>query len=270
MPLPDALIPFWYQREATEHARRTPWGVVFADRRFALIYDANRAGVLEEVTDLTLEEVRKDLLPALQWAGSPHEHVEFWASQHATAVREIRAEGAEEKHDVVMVFEGRPSRPGADEPEVRELVALDDEFLQWYRASRDDFGEQPQSEYTPEVIEQLYQRDIVLFHPRGMRFFVGYIEGAKAGLAALESLSGVGYISTLVTMPEARRRGVGSALVRRVVDESLSSGDEMVHLLAEENGAPQRLYERLGFRVVSTVVSFTHPFRPDVSESAGG
>ncbi len=242
--------------------------MVFADARFPLIYDANLAGVLRDVTDLTLEEVRKELLTALEWAGSPHEHIEFWAGHGAPAVEQIRAESAEEKHDVVMVFEKGNAHAPADEAQVREIVDLDDDFLHWYKASRDDFGEEP--DYTPDVVDQLFRRDIELFVPRGMRFFVGYIDGARAGLAGLQSLGGVGYISTVVTMPEFRRRGIGTALVRRVVRESLSSGDKVVHLLAEENGAPQRLYERLGFRVVTTVVSFTHPIRNGRPERANG
>ncbi len=241
--------------------------MVFADPRFPLIYDANRAGVLEDVSDLTLEEMRKELFPALEWAGSPHEHIEFWAGQESPAVEQIRAEGAEEKHDVVMVFEDDLSAPETDEVEVDEIVHLDEGFLQWYRASRDDFGEAP--EYTPDVVEQLFRRDIEVFVPRGMRIFAASIGGARAGLAGLQSLSGVGYISTVVTMPEFRRRGVGSALVRRVVDESLRAGDRVVHLLAEKNGPPQSLYERLGFRVVSTVVSFTHPSRSGPGDSDG-
>src|SRR5918999_3320395 len=151
MALPDALLPFWYERDATDDARRTRWGMVFADPRFPLIYDANRAGVLEDVSDLTLEEVRKELLPALEWAESPHEHIEFWAGQRSPAVEQIRAERAEEKHDVVMAFEGDLPRPETDAVEILEIVHLDEGFLQWYRASRDDFGEAP--EYTPDVVD---------------------------------------------------------------------------------------------------------------------
>ncbi len=242
--------------------------MVFADPRFPLIYDANRAGVLVEVPELTLDEIRQDLLPALESAGSPHEHIEFWAAQESTAVEQIRTEGAEEKRDVLMVFEGAALRTGTDQPEVREIVDLDDDFLQWYRASRDDFGEQ--RDYTEDVVDQLFRRDLDVFVPRGMRFFVGYIEGGMAGLATLQSLAGVGYIDSVVTMPEFRRRGVATALVARVVHESLSSGDELVHLLAEKDATPQRLYEGLGFKVASEVVSFTRPSRGGRRESAGG
>ena len=255
MALPEGLVPFWYERDATDRARKTRWGMVFTDPRFPLIWDANRAGVLEDVTDLTLDEIRNDLTPALESAGSPHEHIEFWAGQTSPAVDQIRAEGTDEKHDVVMVFErSRPDVP-SDSPRVDEVVDLDEGFLDWYRASRDDFGEQ--TDYTAEVIDQLFRRDLDVFAPRGMRFFVGFIDGARAGLATLQSVAGVGYINSVVTMPEFRRRGVASALVTRVVSESLSQGDQLVHLLTEDGGAAQRLYERLGFRESWKVVSFT-------------
>ena len=46
------------------------------------------------------------------------------------------------------------------------------------------------------------------------------------------------------------------SLVARATDKA---GDEMVHLLAERGASPQSLYERLGFRVVAEVDSFTRP-----------
>ena len=175
MGLPAAFVPFWYERDATDHARKTRWGMVFSDARFPLIYDANRAGVLEDITDLTLSEVRNDLSPALESAGSSHEHIEFWAGHYTPAVEQIPAEGAEEKHDVVMVFEPPlPQLPG-DSPGVHEVVDLDEGFLEWYRASRDDFGEQ--TEYGPEVIDQLFRRDLEVFVPEAC----GSSSGPSAG-----------------------------------------------------------------------------------------
>jgi GNAT superfamily N-acetyltransferase len=259
MPLPDDLRSFWYRRDATKDARRTRWGMVFIDPRFPLVWEANRAGVLEELEDLTLEELRKDLLPPLEDAGAAHEHVEFWGAQSAPAVNQTRAATSEEHHDVVMVFEGpAPVLPNTGVV-VREIKELDDEFLSWYRASRNDFGDE--AEFSDQLIDQLYRRDLEEFAPRGLRFFVGFLNGKRAGLATLFSLGGVGYIDHVVTKPEFRRRGVASALMAAVVEASRDAGDRLLHLLADQGAPPQRLYERLGFGVWSTVVSFTRRLR---------
>ena len=262
MPLPDQLRPFWFRRDATEHARKTPWGVVFVDPRYPALWDANRAGVLEEIADLTLKDIRAELVPALDWASAAHEHVEFWAAQSAPAVAQMRSEGAEEHRDVVMVFEGPAPVVPQNEVEVREVVDLTEPFLQWYRESQNDFGDE--TEYSEQVIDQMYRRDLEEFRPRGLRFFVGFLGDAMAGQSTLLSIDGVGYLDHVVTRPEFRRRGVATALVSRVVRESADAGDRLVHLLADEGQPPQRLYERLGFRVVSRVVSFT------ISDRRGG
>jgi hypothetical protein len=46
------------------------------------------------------------------------------------------------------------------------------------------------------------------------------------------------------------------------VAASTDVGDGLVHLLAERGGRPQALYERLGFRVVLEVESFTRKLEP--------
>ena len=70
---------------------------------------------------------------------------------------------------------------------------------------------------------------------------------------------GVGYLDGVVTLPPFRRRSVASATVTAAVGASVANGDALVHLLAEEAGDPQRLYERLGFAVAGRVESFTRP-----------
>jgi ribosomal protein S18 acetylase RimI-like enzyme len=255
--LSDRLRSFWYQLDATEWSRRTRWGMVFSDPRFPLLYDANHAAVLEEIPGLGLEEVRADLLPALREAGAPHEQIEFWASHGSPAVGHMR-EVVGDTRDVVMVFAGQPADVGSG-VHVAEVVEPNADFLAWYRESRSDFGER--RELGPAVMEQMYRRDIEVFLPRGLRFFVGFVDGQMAGQATLLGIDGVGYLDSVVTRPEFRRRGVATATVLRAVQAGIERGDDLVHLLAVKDSGPQRLYERLGFRVEADVVSFTHPLR---------
>jgi ribosomal protein S18 acetylase RimI-like enzyme len=253
--LPERLRSFWYRVDATEWSRRTPWGMVFADPRYPLLYDANHAAILEELPDLHLEQIRRDVLPALEDVGAPHEQIEFWASQSCPAVGQLRKVVGETR-DVVMVFDG-PSPEVTSAVRVAEVMEPNPQFLSWYRESRSDFGER--RELGPEIVEQLYRRDIEVFLPRGLRFFVGFVDGEMAGQATLLGMDGVGYLDSVVTRPEFRRRGVATATVLRAVEAAVDRGDQLVHLLAEKDGAPQRLYERLGFRAEAEVVSFTRP-----------
>jgi ribosomal protein S18 acetylase RimI-like enzyme len=253
----EPLRSFWYAvADLNPVCRRTAWGLVKTDSRYPVIWDANHAEILEEAPDLTLQEVRAALLPALRGAGAKHEHVEFWGTSTTNpALLEARRSGRRQDPDVVMVFEARgdEGEPRSSGVDVSEIFEPDESFWSWYGATRREFG----VDFTDEVVNQLLQRDRDVFYPAGLRWFVGFVGGRMAGFSSLLSLGGVGYVDNVVTLPAFRRLGIGSATVLRAVGESLAAGDRLVHLLAEEGGAPQRLYERLGFRVEARVESFT-------------
>src|SRR5437588_6346246 len=96
MSLPEPVRAFCRVAAAmVPRTRRTPWGVVIADRRFPLVWDANNAAILEPAPRLTAEEIEEALLPELRAAGAPFEHVEFWeTSAESPALRELRTWGA--------------------------------------------------------------------------------------------------------------------------------------------------------------------------------
>ena len=100
-----------------------------------------------------------------------------------------------------------------------------------------------------------------VFVPAGMRFFAGRIGGEIVGFTSLIPRDGAAYVDNVVTLSAHRRRGVASATVTRALAEAEEQGIATVFLLAEENGDPQRLYEKLGFRVVSRAMGFTRPLR---------
>jgi ribosomal protein S18 acetylase RimI-like enzyme len=80
-----------------------------------------------------------------------------------------------------------------------------------------------------------------------------------AGQTTLLGIDGVGYLDSVVTRPEFRRRGVASATVLRAVEAATERGDRLVHLLTVKDSGPQRLYERLGFQLAAEIVTFTRP-----------
>ena len=60
------------------------------------------------------------------------------------------------------------------------------------------------------------------------------------------------FLALLMVAPDARRRGVGSALVEHV-DALLRSGDRLFTSTNASNEAAQRLFARLGFRRCGTI-----------------
>jgi ribosomal protein S18 acetylase RimI-like enzyme len=259
MPLPDPILAFWYEMEALAQTYdRTPWGVVVSDARYPTIYDANHAGILESAAGLELDAVRNALHPALRTAGATHEHIEVMdVSDPCPAVDALLAEQQRITADVVMRFDGGGVEPVSD-ARVEEVWATDESFRRTYRDSRNEFGE----ELSGEVVDQLVARDFEVFVPAGLRFFAGLIDGEVAGFTSLIRRGETAYVDNVVTLPEFRRRGVASATVTRALGEAEAQGLSTVFLLAEENGDPQRLYERLGFRVVSRAMGFTRPLPP--------
>jgi ribosomal protein S18 acetylase RimI-like enzyme len=116
-----------------------------------------------------------------------------------------------------------------------------------------------------EVLDQMVERTRAVFVPAGVRWFLGYVDGEMAGYTSLISLEAVGYLDSVVTMPEFRGRGLGAATVSRAIEASQVSGDQALFLLTEEDNPARRLYERLGFRVMAKVESFTRPLEGTAS-----
>ncbi len=266
MPLPEPIRSFFYAYESlARNAVRTPWGVVVTDPRFPDLYDANKAQVLEASPDLRLEDLRRELLPMLERDRVQFEHVEFMClADPMPAVAEAAAACGRSRPDVVMAFDAAEVPFVRTAAEVREVIDPDAAFWRAWRDSRQEFGTpMPQA-----VLDQLLARDRTVMRPAGMRIFAGYLDGTLAGMCSLLSKEATGYVDSVVTLRPHRRRGVASATVAAAVRASRRGGDRATILLAELGGRPQRLYERLGFRVIARANGYTRP-RSDLGADLG-
>ena len=73
-------------------------------------------------------------------------------------------------------------------------------------------------------------------------------------------LEGVGYLDNVATFPEARGRGLASAIVAAAIELARESGADHVSLFADpDNDAVVRMYERLGFREVGRLAATRGP-----------
>ncbi len=84
----------------------------------------------------------------------------------------------------------------------------------------------------------------------GIRPHLARLDGKPVGAGKVIAWQGVCGIYGVTVLPEARGRGVGTALVRQMIRDARARGNGPICLQAETGADTQRWYERLGFRVV--------------------
>lgn len=103
------------------------------------------------------------------------------------------------------------------------------------------------------TVPELAENDVTLWTARD--------DGLLLGCGALKPLGRVsGEIKTMRTTPEARRRGVATAILAAIVTEARARGYTSLHLEtgAHEPFAPaRRLYARHGFRPCGPFAQYT-------------
>jgi RimJ/RimL family protein N-acetyltransferase len=135
-------------------------------------------------------------------------------------------------------------------PEIRRLGADDaaayrDIRLEALERHPDAFGAGLDDErnMTPDDVTDRLANSIV---------FGAFEDGVLVGVAGWYRLSGnkLGHRGALWGMyvqPGARGKGLGTALVRRVLDDASGQVDQLHLTVTAANGAARRLYERAGF-----------------------
>ena len=84
--------------------------------------------------------------------------------------------------------------------------------------------------------------DAVLDHPGAIAF------ATEGGFILMRQAADEAEVLTLAVVPNARRRGIGAALVRAACDQAYSCRVGAVFLeVAEDNAGARALYARLGF-----------------------
>jgi GNAT superfamily N-acetyltransferase len=111
-------------------------------------------------------------------------------------------------------------------------------------------------DFTREAIDQRPIRDARLDAVANGRWFAAPAEGEPIAACVLYESDGIGQVETVGTKPEARGRGLASAVVMAAVDASLRAGHGLTFIVADAEDWPWRLYERLGFERVGVSSAF--------------
>jgi ribosomal protein S18 acetylase RimI-like enzyme len=258
--VPQPVIRFWRALDdVVGTVRPTRWGAVVTDARFRAIWDANYARIDGRGPGPTVDEVERDLLPALAAVGATVEHVVAFDPDAAHAVlTELSTRGHRLGWDLVMTT-GSDAPTDADPAADVAVSEVDRDDAVTWRDVRSSLIESFGIE-AGDPIEQLLRLERDVLAPAGKRWFGVRTGGRWVSLAAVLVLEGVGYVDNVATDPALRGRGYATALTAHVTRAALEQGVGTVFLLADPDEAPTvRLYERVGFRGVARLASTRGP-----------
>lgn len=129
---------------------------------------------------------------------------------------------------------------------IRELFW---EYLQW---ANDKVKEEFEVSFDIVALLDEDMNTLDKFMPTKGRLLLGYVEDRPMGIACLKTLSeSIGEVKRMYVRPEARSRGLGRALLHRLLDEAQQIGYERVRLdSARFMADAHRLYRTSGFREI--------------------
>ncbi|MGW7684063.1 N-acetyltransferase family protein [Kribbella sp. NPDC054772] len=131
---------------------------------------------------------------------------------------------------------------------LRPATSADGEFL--YDLHRRTLGDVIEATWGPwdDAVQRQFHRN--WFRPETIEIVL--VDGRRAGmLQAAPDADGTYYISRIEIAPEAQGRGVGTTLLRRLVERARESGAAAVELHVLQLNRARELYERLGFQVIA-------------------
>ena len=93
------------------------------------------------------------------------------------------------------------------------------------------------------------------------------VGGADAGVLSVEARADHVFLKTIALLPEFQGRGIGTQVVRRVIDQAAGLGLPVRLQVLKANRA-RGLYERLGFREYAQTPTHVQMVREKGAESA--
>ncbi|GMK41220.1 hypothetical protein PCCS19_42760 [Paenibacillus sp. CCS19] len=109
------------------------------------------------------------------------------------------------------------------------------------------------SDHIP-LLQQMYAQ--LGYQEASYRYYVGYLEGRPVATVMLFLAAGVAAVHHVVTLPEARNRGIGTAVTAHALTEAKRAGYRIAILTASEDGF--NIYRKLGFEVYSTIHKYVY------------
>ncbi len=137
-------------------------------------------------------------------------------------------------------------RDGAAPPPAAEALAEEVPYGH-VRGLRDDWIRSEPWATSEDVIAQAHASDARLFAGTPTRAFATFEQGRPLAYALLIDGGRDGMLEDVYTRPEARGRGLATAVIAAVLHAARAEQHELVFVPTAAGGRAQALYERLGF-----------------------
>ena len=131
----------------------------------------------------------------------------------------------------------------------KQAGALIREYLEWLNECvKRDYG----IEFDVKAMVESDLSDTDKFRPPDGRFYLAQYDNDVAGVGCLKKLAdGVGEIQRMYVLPALRGKGIGRAIVNRLVDDARMIGYRQLKLESLEFlKAAHSLYKSVGFREI--------------------
>ena len=159
--------------------------------------------------------------------------------------------------------------PDGGKVELRPVTDNDDKFLlSLYASTREE--ELSQAEWAEGQKEGFLRWQFDLQRQEyGARFpdaayHVILVDGLPAGRIWVGTDDVQVRLLDIALLPEFQNRGVGTSLLRRLMDQAAKAGKALRHMVFMLNSDAHRFYERLGFTVIEDLGAYKHmEWRPE-------
>jgi GNAT superfamily N-acetyltransferase len=190
-----------------------------------------------------------DLEAAVGWLDERGYPYEIWigeafADEGAAALRTAGFERSTWPIPTMILRPRTESPPPADGVTVRAVE--DDAALEEHIAMQVEQG------FPYEAARRMYSASFI--GDPDVRIFSAYLDGRPVGSSIAIRTGAVSGIYSVGTLPEARRRGVGTAVTWAAVGAAVGWGATMVALQSSEMGYP--VYRDMGFEVLNRYALF--------------
>jgi hypothetical protein len=199
-------------------------------------------GIFEEMTAKTLDKIESFF--AAHDAPVFHE-VSPFAGAEAFALLCARGYRPVELSNVV--FQEVTEAPAADIGNIRVRIAGVNEAKMWSEISARGW-----SNDHPEFAGMMLELGEVTAARKQTACFIAEFDGTPGATGALCMHEGVALFGGSATVPELRRRGLQSALLRARMQFAFEHGCDLAMMAAMPGGDSQRNAERAGFRIAYT------------------